>query len=117
MLSVNETAMDIVEEMIDLSEEFKIKARTLDNGATVIDCGVEAAGSYEAGLSFTDACMGGLGTTTLCVRSVGNVPMTFIDVITDHPSIASLGAQTAGWQICVGKYVAMGSGPERALAQ
>jgi len=73
MLSVNETALDIVEEMIDLSEEFKIKAHTLDNGATVIDCGVEVAGSYEAGLAFTDACMGGLGTATLCMRSIGNV--------------------------------------------
>ena len=117
MLSVNETALDIVEELIEWSEEFKVKAHTLDNGSTVIDCGVEVSGSYEAGLAFTDACMGGLGTTALCVRSVGSVPMAFIDVITDHPSIASLGTQTAGWQICVGKYVAMGSGPARALAQ
>ncbi|MEA3324351.1 MAG: methenyltetrahydromethanopterin cyclohydrolase [Euryarchaeota archaeon] len=117
MLSVNETALDIVEEMIDLSEEFKIKAHTLDNGATVIDCGVEVAGSYEAGLAFTDACMGGLGVATICVCSVGNVPLTFVNIVTDHPCIASLGAQTAGWQICVGKYVAMGSGPARALSQ
>lgn len=117
MLSVNEQALDIVDDMIDWSEEFKIKAHTLDNGSTVIDCGIEVSGSYEAGLAFAEVCMGGLGTASLGVRRVGNVPLSFIEVATDHPCIACLGAQTAGWQISVEKYVAMGSGPARALAQ
>ena len=114
MLSVNATALEIVYDMIDWSEELKIKEHTLENGSTVLDCGVDAMGSYEAGLRFTEVCMGGLGTATLGVRRIGNVPLSFIDVATDHPCIASLGAQTAGWQICVGEYVAMGSGPARA---
>jgi methenyltetrahydromethanopterin cyclohydrolase len=117
MLSVNEEALEIVYDLIDWSEELKIGAHTLANGSTVIDCGVEVTGSYEAGLRYTEVCMGGLGMATLNVRRIGNVPLTAIDVVTDHPCIACLGAQTAGWQISVEKYVAMGSGPARALAQ
>lgn len=116
MLSVNEQALDIAEEMINWSEEFKIRAHTLDNGSTVIDCGVDVPGSYGAGLRFIEVCMGGLGLASLGVRRIGNVPLTFIDVATDHPCTACIGAQTAGWQVSVGKYVAMGSGPARALA-
>ena len=43
-------------------------------------------------------------------------PFPFIDVNTDFPSIACLGAQKAGWTIKVGNYFAMGSGPARALS-
>ncbi len=117
MLSVNEAAVDVVDEMICWSEELKIKVHTLDNGSTVVDCGIEVSGSYEAGLRFIEACMGGLGTASLGVRRIGNLPLAFVDVATDHSSIACLGAQTAGWQIGVGEYVAMGSGPARALAR
>ena len=50
MLSVNEKAMEIAEEMMDWSEELKIKALELKNGGKVIDCGINVPGGYEAGL-------------------------------------------------------------------
>ena len=37
-------------------------------------------------------------------------------VTTDHPTVACLYSQYAGWQISVDKYFAMGSGPMRAAA-
>lgn len=116
MLSVNDKALEIAEEMMDWAEELKVEFSQLDNGATVIDCGVNVPGSYEAGRLFTEICMGGYATTTITTHKVGDVPLAFIDVTTDHPAIACLGAQKAGWQISVGDYFAMGSGPARALA-
>jgi len=116
MLSVNEGAMAVIEEMLDYTEELKVKAHELSNGGLVIDCGVEVEGSYAAGLMFSDACMGGLATTSLRTGEIAGVPLQFIDVVCDHPAIACLGAQKAGWQISVGNYFAMGSGPARALA-
>ncbi|MHC1593672.1 MAG: methenyltetrahydromethanopterin cyclohydrolase [Methermicoccaceae archaeon] len=116
MLSVNEGAMAVVEEMLDYSDDLKIKAHELSNGSLVVDCGVEAEGSYAAGLMFSDACMGGLCTTSLRTGDVSGVPVVFIDVVCDHPAIACLGAQKAGWQVSVDSYMAMGSGPARALA-
>jgi methenyltetrahydromethanopterin cyclohydrolase len=40
-----------------------------------------------------------------------------ISVCTDHPAIATLGSQFAGWQVREGKFSAIGSGPARALSQ
>ncbi|MDW7776591.1 MAG: methenyltetrahydromethanopterin cyclohydrolase [Methanosarcinales archaeon] len=116
MLSVNEKGLEIAGEMMDWAEELKVKAIELKNDARVIDCGVNVSGSYDAGLMFTDVCMGGFCTTNISVHKVGDIPLAFIDVTTDHPAISCLGAQKAGWQISVDKYFAMGSGPARALA-
>ena len=116
MVSVNENALEIVESMLDWEEELKIRSHKLANGATVIDCGVEVPGSLEAGIAFTEVCMGGLGSASLIVDYIEGIPFTFINVSTDQPAISCLGAQKAGWQIKVGKYFAMGSGPARALA-
>ncbi|NIU39285.1 methenyltetrahydromethanopterin cyclohydrolase, partial [Candidatus Bathyarchaeota archaeon] len=39
-----------------------------------------------------------------------------ISVQTNHPAVATLGSQFAGWQIKADKYSAIGSGPARALS-
>lgn len=116
MVSVNEKAMEIAEEMMDWSDELKVKALELKNGGKVIDCGINVDGGYEAGLMFTEICMGGFGACSISVHKVDEIPLAFIDVTTDHPAISCLGAQKAGWRISVDKYFAMGSGPARALA-
>ncbi len=116
MLSVNENALEIAEDLIDWSDELNVEAIELKNGCTVIDCGVNVSGSYEAGRMFTDICMGGLSSTSVRMGEVGGVPLAFIEVSTDFPAIACLGAQKAGWKIMVDDYFAMGSGPARALA-
>ncbi len=116
MLSVNEISMGIVEEMLDYTEELKIEAIELDNGSTVIDCGVNGEGGYEAGVMFTEICLGGLGSVRLTMQAVRDTPLAFIHVFTDHPALATLGSQKAGWSIKSDQYSAMGSGPARALS-
>ena len=116
MLSVNEISMGIVEEMLDYTEELKIEALELDNGSTVIDCGVNVEGGYEAGEMFTEICLGGLGSVSLTVQTLRDTPLVFIHVFTDHPALATLGSQKAGWSIKGDNYSAMGSGPARALS-
>lgn len=116
LLSVNEKALEIAEEMMDWSDELKVKTIELKNGASIIDCGINVEGGYEAGLMFTNICMGGFGVSSISVRNINDIPLAFIDITTDHPAIACLGAQKAGWRISVDKYFAMGSGPARALA-
>lgn len=108
--------MEIAEEMMDWSEELKVKTMELDNGSKVVDCGINVEGGYEAGLMFTDICMGGFGASSITVHKVNDIPLAFIDIFTDHPAISCLGAQKAGWRVSVDKYFAMGSGPARALA-
>ncbi|MBE8540508.1 methenyltetrahydromethanopterin cyclohydrolase [Geoglobus acetivorans] len=116
MISVNELALNIVEDMLDFEEELRIESKKLENGATVIDCGVNVPGSYEAGIMYTEICMGGLAKIDIVVDYVNDIPFAFITEYTDHPAVACLGSQKAGWAISVDKYFAMGSGPARALA-
>lgn len=116
MLSVNEQALDLFEELFEYAEESNTIPHELDNGARIVDCGVSAAGGYRAGRQFTAICMGGLGDVDINMGRIGNVPIPFIEVSTDFPAIACLGAQKAGWTVSVDKYSAMGSGPARALS-
>lgn len=116
MLSVNELASEIFDNLAEVSEEFNAAYHELDNGARIIDCGVSTSGGYAAGRAFTEICMGGLGEVNFRMGHIKEFPFPFIDVNTDFPSIACLGAQKAGWTIKVGNYFAMGSGPARALS-
>ena len=103
--------------MIDYAEELKIEPHTLANDSVVIDCGVNAKGGFEAGLLFTQICMGGLANPTIAHKKLMHeMTYPFIELYTDHPTIACLGAQKAGWRISQDGYFAMGSGPARALA-
>lgn len=116
MLSVNEIAAEIVEDMLDYEEELRIESKKLENGAIVVDCGVNVPGSYDAGIMYTQVCMGGLADVDIVVDTINDIPFAFITEYTDHPAISCLGSQKAGWSIQVEKYFAMGSGPARALA-
>ncbi|MGA2121174.1 MAG: methenyltetrahydromethanopterin cyclohydrolase [Methanoregula sp.] len=116
MLSVNELALEIFDNLADLAEEFNCAYHELDNGARIVDCGVSVRGGYAAGRAFTEICMGGLGEVNFRMGEIKGIPMPFIDVNTDFPSISCLGAQKAGWTVKVGNYFAMGSGPARALS-
>ncbi len=60
--------------------------------------------------------MGGAGKVTLGFKSYGELTFPSITVCTDHPAIALLGSQFAGWRIKEGEAIAIGSGPARALA-
>jgi len=49
MLSVNELALDIFEELFEYAEEFNAVPYELDNGARIVDCGVSTPGGYRQG--------------------------------------------------------------------
>ena len=115
-ISVNKRAMRVVKEVIHRRDELQVRVEKRPKGATIIDAGAAARGGHAAGLMVTRICMGDLCEVSLSYRDFGGFGLPTIDVTTDHPAISTLGAQFAGWQIKVGDYFAMGSGPARALA-
>ena len=122
MISVNQRAATIVRQMVDEEEALGIRVRPLDNGAAVVDCGVEAPGSLEAGRLFACACLGGLGGVGFAQqvfggRDAADPGFWLPSVITNigHPHIACMASQYAGWAIRLDGYSAIGSGPARAL--
>lgn len=116
MLSVNERAYQIVEDLIEFAEDYCVDVIELKNDATVIDCGVHAKGSYDAGMFFIQISMGGLAGVNIQLEDVRDVSIPFVYVYTDYPALACLGCQMAGWKIEVDDFRGYASGPARALA-
>jgi len=115
MISVNERAIVILQQMMAQAEVLGVAAQTLSNGATVIDAGVKVPGSFAAGKLFAEACLGGLGEVGFTQLSYGDFWLPGVGVRVEHPAIACMAAQYAGWAVKRGKFFAMGSGPARAL--
>jgi methenyltetrahydromethanopterin cyclohydrolase len=109
-------AVRIADEMESRAAEIGVAVRALPNGARLIDAGVEAAGSHEAGRLFAEACLGGLGRVTVGPRVLGRTTVMEARVAVSHPLVACMASQYAGWQIKAGTFHAMGSGPARSQA-
>ena len=116
MISVNEYGIDVFEEMMDNSEELQVGILELDNGTTIIDAGVEETGGFEAGLYVSRICMADLADIRFSTFDLGTISCPAIELTTDHPIIACMASQFAGWSISVKKFFGMGSGPARALS-
>ena len=115
MESLNRMAVELVDEAIDFADELAIETHELDNGAMVLDFGVEAVGGIEAGLLLAEIQTGGLATVQTGVDNLKGAPLTHVETTTDHPAIALLCSQKAGWELTVGGFEGLGSGPARAL--
>ncbi|MFQ6076336.1 MAG: methenyltetrahydromethanopterin cyclohydrolase [Candidatus Bathyarchaeia archaeon] len=113
---MNRNALSLVELMIEQAGKLRIRVSKSMNGATLLDLGLEVEGGFLAGKYTTEVCIGGLGSASLITTSYGDLHLPAIFVATDHPAVALLGSQCAGWRVRVGDYEAMGSGPARALA-
>jgi len=116
-LSVNRLGWKLLQEIIKNPDFYGVRVEKSKSGTIILDAGIEARGGFEAGRLITEICMGGLGKAEVCSRKYGDLELQSIFVYTDHPAIATLGSQYAGWQINEGGYFAIGSGPARALAQ
>jgi methenyltetrahydromethanopterin cyclohydrolase len=116
-LSVNRLAWKLVERLLEDPDYYQIGVERTDSGAAIIDAGIVAKGGFQAGKLITEICMGGCGKAELAIKNYGNFELLSILIHTDHPVIATLGSQYAGWQINEAGYFAIGSGPARALAQ
>ncbi len=118
MVSVNLEAKKTVDLMIKNADELNLAVDVLSNGSTVIDAGVNAAGSFKAGELYTKVCLGGMADVGISIP--GDLSEKFalpsVKIKTDFPAISTLGSQKAGWSVSVGDFFALGSGPARALA-
>jgi methenyltetrahydromethanopterin cyclohydrolase len=114
---MNEAAGEMADNMVDQAELLRIRTDRLASGARVIDAGVEVDGGIGAGLGLSRICMGGLGHVACTPVQIGGQSHSGLLVWTDHPAVACMASQYAGWAISVGKFFAMGSGPLRAHAR
>jgi len=113
-VSVNVGAVLLAQRIISNSGELGVTVKTLSNGTKVIDM---TQGGFTAGKLFAEACMGGLAEVTFTGLNFDQLWLPGVSISVNRPSIACMASQYAGWEIKVGKFFAMGSGPARALSR
>jgi len=114
---MNRLAGKIADGMVENAALLRVHPTNLPEGARVIDVGVEVEGGLAAGLALSEICMGGLGHVAYTPVQIGERSWPGVVVWTDHPAIACMASQYAGWAISIDKFFAMGSGPLRAHAR
>jgi methenyltetrahydromethanopterin cyclohydrolase len=115
-LSVNQMAYKKAQKLLDNPQLYGVAISKSSVGATIIDAGVKAPGGFAAGKILTEICLGGAGKAELGFKSYGELTFPSVTITSDHPAVAMLGSQFAGWRIKDGDNIAIGSGPVRALA-
>ncbi|MFO0842410.1 MAG: methenyltetrahydromethanopterin cyclohydrolase [Gemmataceae bacterium] len=107
MKTLNEQAGQIAAALAARADALRIATHRV-GGSTVLDCGIAVPGGLQAGLALASVCLGGRAEVSLA-------PGPAVQVVTDAPVVACMASQYAGWQVSVGKFFAMGSGPMRAV--
>ncbi|NCY02321.1 MAG: methenyltetrahydromethanopterin cyclohydrolase [Planctomycetia bacterium] len=121
-MPLNAAALRIVAELLARPDAHGIACHTVA-GAQVVDCGLDAPGSVEAGVLLARVAMAGLGSVR--IEPSGHAPEGFarawpdcewplVTVESDTPVAACLASQYAGWKVTAPGYFAMASGPIRA---
>ena len=109
-LSLNQRAHELADRLAADAEALRVKVQTLPGGTRVIDCGSAVPGGLEAGRRFAEITMGGLGSVGFAPLVLDGLWMPGLTVVTDHPALACLGSQYAGWKLDRDGYFAMASG-------
>src|SRR6266545_3769463 len=115
-LGMNERAWTLADRCVSRAAELRVAVHTLPGGARVVDAGVAVPGGFAAGLALAELCLGGLGHVAYASLTIGGDAWPGVHVWTDHPAVACMASQYAGWAINPEGYFAMGSGPLRAKA-
>jgi methenyltetrahydromethanopterin cyclohydrolase len=113
-MSLNEKALRLADHMAAMAASLRIAVATMPNGARILDCGIAVEGGLQAGLAMARVCLAGQAEVALVPGSWDDLPVPLVQVHSDHPVLACMASQYAGWQVSVGKFFAMGSGPMRA---
>jgi methenyltetrahydromethanopterin cyclohydrolase len=121
-LSVNRLARPLVDRLLAEADALALTVTHDASGACLVDAGIAARGSIEAGLLIGEICMGGLGRVGIRSDGLEGWP-TWLEVRSAQPVLACLGSQYAGWSLAASKedtggkkFFSLGSGPARALA-
>lgn len=116
MISVNQQAARIVEEMIAHAEQLGIAVTDLPCGARIVDLGLNAPGGLLAGKYAAEASLGGMGKVSFLPLDFGDFWLPGVSIEVDQAEIGCMASQYAGWGIQRGDFFAIGSGPARAQA-
>ena len=116
MPTLNERAHELCNAMAADADTLGIAVSTLPCGTRIIDCGIQSAGSIEAGRRLAEFASPAWATSISHLPSQARRLRKKCTVATKSPVAACMASQYAGWELKGEKFFAMGSGPMRAAA-
>lgn len=116
-ISINHEAMRLVREILADPARIGVLVSKLENGATVIDMGQKAPGSWAAARYYTLITMGGLGEFSYETfpYPINGMRLPAVRVMVDMPLLACCASQIAGWRLEAGDFAPILAGPARAM--
>ena len=112
--SLNQRASRVADLLTHNAALCRVNVESIHGQARWIDCGIAARGGIAAGLALARVCLGDLADVNILPGYISGIDRPTVQVTTDHPVLACLASQYAGWALSEGKFFAMGSGPMRA---
>src|SRR6476620_3169586 len=97
MPTLNERAYELCDALAADAERLGVAVSTLACGTRLIDCGVKAEGSLEAGKRLAEICLSGLGDVYISAAAQGAPAAHEVSVATKSPVEACMASQYAGW--------------------
>ncbi len=104
MISVNQQAVEIVDQMTLRAEQLGISVIYLSCGTRVIDLGLQTPGGFLAGKYTAEASLGGMGEVSLLPLDFGDFWLPGVAIAVDHAEIGCMASQYAGWGIQRGEF-------------
>ena len=115
--SINALSQPLLDAFIAQASKLNCHVLQHNTGAIIVDAGIVATGSAEAGRLIAEICMGGLGRVKLMQSPQFKHYPNIVNSYSASPILACLGSQYAGWALQHEKFFSLGSGPARATAQ
>lgn len=115
-MDINKKCLQKVKDMVNNDTYYNIDVIVSDNGATIIDAGINKEGSLDAALITTEITLGCLAHASYTYSTIDDILLPAISVYTSHPRVAIFGCQY-GWIIKEFDFYAIVSGPIRLLTK
>src|SRR5580698_11397027 len=100
-LQLNELASQLIEDINESPEDYRIARHDVENNGLLLDFGVVTEGGIEAGVALAAICMAGLADVSIAPGMIGDIGWPHIAVETDYPVAARPLSQSGGWKIRV----------------
>jgi methenyltetrahydromethanopterin cyclohydrolase len=115
--SLNQKAMAIIGPILDDPQRYGAELVRTPGGATIVDMGNQAPGSWLGAKLFVEASFGGLAEVTYGRIMIKDLDVPSVDVVIDDPMLAVVACQVGAMKLGEGAFAALGSGPARAKAR
>jgi methenyltetrahydromethanopterin cyclohydrolase len=114
--SLNEAGLAIIAPILDDPCRHGAQIIQSPGGATIVDMGVEASGSWLGARLWVEAAHGGMAECSYGRMQIKDIEVPTAEIVIDNPMLSVIACEAGGWKLGDGEFAPVGSGPARAKA-